>query len=60
MDKKKTKVNKNFTKLTHKGVSLIVLIVTIIVIVILTVTVILTLSNNNPIESAKEAQFKKI
>ena len=34
MDNKKTKVNKNFTKLTHKGVSLIVLIVTIIVIVI--------------------------
>ena len=31
MDKKKTKVNKNFTKLNHKGVSLIVLIVTIIV-----------------------------
>lgn len=34
MDNKKIKVNKNFTKLTHKGVSLIVLIVTIIVIVI--------------------------
>ena len=59
MDNEKTKVNKNFTKLTHKGVSLIVLIVTIIVIVILAVTVILTLSNNNPIESAKEAKFKE-
>ena len=59
MDKKKIKVNKNFTKLTHKGVSLIVLIVTIIVIVILAVTVILTLSKNNPIESAREARFKE-
>ena len=59
MDKKKTKVNKNFTKLTHKGVSLIVLIVTIIVIVILAATVILTLSKNNPIESAREARFKE-
>lgn len=30
MDKKLIKVNKNFTKLTHKGVSLIVLIVTMV------------------------------
>ena len=59
MENKKTKVNKNFTKLTHKGVSLIVLIVTIIVIVILAATVILTLSKNNPIESAREARFKE-
>ena len=59
MDNKKTKVNKNFTKLTHKGVSLIVLIVTIIVIVILAATVILTISKNNPIESAREARFKE-
>ena len=59
MDKKKTKLNKKFTKLTHKGVSLIVLIVIIIVIVILAATVILTLSKNNPVESAREAKFKE-
>ena len=59
MDKKQIKLNKDFTKLTHKGVSLIVLIVTIIVIVILAATVILTLSKNNPIESAREARFKE-
>ena len=59
MDKKKIKVNKNFTKLTHKGVSLIVLIVTVIVIVILAATVILVISKNNPIESAREAIFKE-
>ena len=53
------KITKNFTKLTHKGVSLIVLIVTIIVIVILAATIILTLSKNNPIEIAKEARFKE-
>jgi type II secretory pathway pseudopilin PulG len=50
----------NFTKLTQKkGVSLIVLIVTIIVVIILAATVILTISKNNPIESAKEARFKE-
>ena len=37
------------------GISLIVLVITIIVIIILAVAVILTLSNNNPIENAKEA-----
>ena len=42
-----------------KGISLIVLIVTIIVIIILAAVVILTLSKNNPIESAKEARFKE-
>lgn len=49
----------DFTKLTHRGISLIVLIVTIIVIIILAVAVILTLSKNNPIESAREARFKE-
>ena len=42
-----------------KGISLTVLIVTIIVIIILAAVVILTLSKNNPIESAKEARFKE-
>ena len=42
-----------------KGISLIVLIVTIIVVIILAAAVILTLSKNNPIESAKEARFKE-
>ena len=45
--------------MTRRGISLIVLIITIIVVVILAVTVILTLSKNNPIESAKEATFKE-
>ena len=58
--KEKTDVNKNFTKLTHKrGISLIVLIVTIIVIIILAAAVILTISKNNPVESANEATFKE-
>src|SRR5574344_1034616 len=43
---------------SKKGISLIVLIVTIIVIIILASVVILTLTKNNPIESAKEAAFK--
>jgi len=47
---------KNINK---KGISLIVLIITIIVIIILAAVVILTLSKNNPIESAKEAAFKE-
>ena len=42
-----------------RGISLIVLIVTIIVIIILAAVVILTLSKNNPINSAKEATFKE-
>ena len=44
---------------SKKGISLIVLIVTIIVIIILAAAVILTLSKNNPIESAREATFKE-
>ena len=60
MDRKKTKVNKNFTKLTQKrGISLIVSVVTIIVIIILAAVVILTVSKNNPVESAREATFKE-
>lgn len=43
----------------RQGISLIVLIVTIIVIIILAAAVILTLSKNNPIESAREAKFKE-
>ena len=40
-----------------KGISLIVLIVTIIVIIILAAVVVLTLSKNNPVESARKARF---
>ena len=60
--KKVGKINhkNNFTKLTHKnGISLIVLIITIIVIIILAAAVILTISKNNPVDSAKEAKFKE-
>ena len=42
-----------------KGISLIVLIITIIVIIILAAVVILTITKNNPVESAKEATFKE-
>ena len=53
-------VKEDFTKLIHKkGISLIVLIVTIIVIIILAAAVILTISKNNPVESAREATFKE-
>ena len=56
----KEKQKNNFTKLTHKrGISLIVLIVTIIVVIILAAVVILTITKNNPVESAKEATFKE-
>ena len=55
MDKKKIKVNKNFTKLTHKGVSLIVLIVTVIVVIILAAVIILTINKNNILDSAKKS-----
>ena len=41
-----------------RGISLIVLVITIIVIVILAVAVILSVANNNPIQSAKEATKK--
>ena len=47
------------TKDRKKGISLIVLIITIIVVIILAAVVILTLSKNNPIESAKEARLKE-
>ena len=47
------------TKDIKKGISLIFLIITIIVVIILAAVVILTLSKNNPIESAKEARFKE-
>ena len=56
----KEKRKNNFTKLTHKrGISLIVLIVTIIVVIILAAVLILTITKNNPVESAKEATFKE-
>ena len=41
------------------GISLIVLIITIIVVIILAAVVILTITKNNPVESAKEATFKE-
>ncbi len=40
-----------------QGISLIVLIITIIIIIILAGTVILSISKNNPIDSAKKASF---
>ena len=46
-------------KQRKQGISLIVLIVTIIVLIILATSIILTLSKNNPIESAREAKFKE-
>ena len=46
-------------KISKKGISLIVLIITIVVIIILAAVVILTLTKNNPIESAKEAALKE-
>ena len=46
-------------EVNKKGISLIVLIVTIIVIIILAAVVVLTITKNNPIESAKEAIFKE-
>ena len=53
-------IGENFTKLTQKkGISLIVLIITIIVIIILAAAVILTITKNNPVDSAKESVFKE-
>ena len=53
-------IGENFTKPSQKkGISLIVLIITIIVIIILAAVVILTITKNNPVESAKEATFKE-
>ena len=55
---RKKEDNKNFTKLTQKGISLIVLIITIIVIIILSTVVIVTISNNNPIDEANTARYE--
>lgn len=55
----KNKEKENFTKLTRKGISLIVLIITIIVIIILSAVIFITISNNNPISSAREVVFKE-
>ena len=44
---------------SKKGISLIVLIITIIVVIILAAAVILTITKNNPVDSAKEATFKE-
>ena len=53
-------IGENFTKLSQKkGISLIVLIITIIVIIILAAVVILTITKNNPVDSAKESAFKE-
>lgn len=41
-----------------KGISLIVLIITIIVVIILASVIIVSINQNNPINSAKEAKFK--
>ncbi len=60
LEKERIKNDKNnFFLSSKKGISLIVLIVTIIVIIILAGVVILSISNNNPIGSAKEATFKE-
>ncbi len=43
----------------RSGISLIVLVITIIIIIVLAGTVILSLASNNPIDTAREAEFKK-
>lgn len=43
----------------NKGISLIVLIITIIIIIILSTVIFLTISRNNPVNSANEAVFKE-
>ena len=48
---------KNMNK-RRKGISLIVLVITILVMIILAGVVVVSLSKNNPIEKAKEANFK--
>ena len=48
---------KNINK-RKNGISLIVLVITILVMIILAGVVIVSLSKNNPIEKAKEAEFK--
>ena len=42
-----------------KGISLIALIITIIVVIILAAIIIITITKNNPVDSAKEATFKQ-
>ena len=42
----------------RKGISLIVLVITILVMIILAGVVVVSLQKNNPIEKAKEAEFK--
>ena len=44
-------------KISKKGISLIVLVITIIVIIILAGAVILNLASNNPIDQARKAAF---
>ncbi|MEG1009676.1 MAG: hypothetical protein RSC92_04925, partial [Clostridia bacterium] len=51
------KNNNLVIKSTNKGISLIVLVITIIIIIILAGAIILSLSDNNPIESANKAKF---
>ena len=56
----KKRERSKYVNLTEKkGISLIVLIITIIVIIILAAAVILTITKNNPVDSAKEATFKE-
>lgn len=45
-------------KKNKRGISLIVLIITIIVVIILASVIIVSINQNNPIKSAKEAKFK--
>ena len=56
----KKRERSKYVNLTQKkGISLIVLIITIIVVIILAAVVILTITKNNPVDSAKEATFKE-
>ena len=56
----KKRERSKYVNLTEKrGISLIVLIITIIVVIILAAAVILTITKNNPVDSAKEATFKE-
>ena len=59
MKKTKEKVKQtNFTKLTHAGISLIVLVITIIVIIILSTAIIVSVVSNNPINEANTARYE--
>ena len=56
----KKRERSKYVNLTEKkGISLIVLIITIIVVIVLAAVVILTITKNNPVDSAKEATFKE-